>query len=191
MTIPGSAAAAAEPFPTAGGAMKFFSTLLDNLEEYLCAALIGGMILSLSIQIGVRVITRDGMAWTEEFSRYCFIWASFAGVSLAAKKGLHVRISAQFALCSLRVRLFFRILADAAWICFNLFVVWQSTLMLIEGFEYPEISPALQWCKAWIELIVPVAFAAASLRIVQVYAAHLRTGDIRELVRDKEVGELL
>lgn len=169
--------------------MKLFRCLVDNIEEYLCAFLIGCMLLSLIVQVSVRVITHDGMAWTEEFSRFCFIWAVFVGMVLAAKRCFHVRISAQFLLFPLPVRLFFRILADGIWILFNCFIVYQSIIMIMEGFEYPEISPALAWVKAYIELIIPICFLVSSLRIIQGYYEHWKNGTLYDMVRSIDTGE--
>lgn len=169
--------------------MKFFRCIVANIEEYLCAFLIGCMLLSLIIQVSVRVITHDGMAWTEEFSRFCFIWAVFVGMALAAKRCFHVRISAQFLPFSLPVRLFFRMLADCIWLLFNVFIIYQSTGMIMEGFAYPEISPALQWSKTYVEMIIPVCFLIASLRIIQGYHARWKQGTLYDLVRSIDAGE--
>ncbi len=169
--------------------MKLFRCIVDNIEEYLCAFLIGCMLISLIVQVSVRVVTHDGMAWTEEFSRFCFIWAVFVGMVLAAKRCFHVRISAQFLLFPLSVRLFFRILADGIWVLFNCFIVYQSSIMIMEGLEYPEISPALQWVKTYVELIIPICFLVSSLRIIQGYYGHWKNGTLYDMVRSIDTGE--
>jgi TRAP-type C4-dicarboxylate transport system permease small subunit len=153
-----------------------------NLEEYVSAFLVGLMILCLMLQVGVRIVIGAGLAWTEELSRFCFIWAVYVGASLAAKRAAHVRISAQFLLAPVKVRLFFRIVADSIWIGFNIFFVFLTIDMTREAFAFPEVSPTLGWVKAWIEMIIPISFAMMTLRTVEVYITHWRAGTLASMV---------
>ena len=158
----------------------------NNLEECVGAFMVGLMIICLILQVGVRMLFGTALAWTEELSRFCFIWAVYVGASLAAKRSAHVRIEAQFLLAPPKVRLFFRMLADAVWISFNLFVAWVGYGVVQGSFQFPEISPVLAWNKVWIEMIIPVAFIMMSWRTVEFYVKHLRNGTLYSLVGIKE-----
>lgn len=103
--------------------MFLFKKLYDNFEEYVCAALVLLMVFCLALQVVMRIFTGSSFAWTEELSRYSFLWAVFVGAALAVKRGGHVRITAQFGHLGVRARLFFRILGDAVWVIFNIFFV--------------------------------------------------------------------
>ena len=87
-------------------AYPMLRTIYDNFEEYLCVTLCAGMILCLALQVSIRMIWGSALAWTEELSRYCFIWTVYIGMSLATKRLAQVRITAQFLKMPLKMRLF-------------------------------------------------------------------------------------
>ena len=70
----------------------------DNFEEILSVTCVGVMVACLMLQVGARWVTGAGIPWTEELSRFSFLWAVFASAALVAKHGTHVRITAQYLL---------------------------------------------------------------------------------------------
>ena len=76
--------------------MRYLYKLYDNFEEYACAILMGLMIVCLTLQVFMRFIFGTALAWTEELSRFSFLWSVYMGAALAVKRGGHVRITAQF-----------------------------------------------------------------------------------------------
>jgi len=162
--------------------MSFVRKLYDHLEEWLSSSLLAVMILCLALQVLVRIVTGSGLDWAEEMSRFTFIWAVYVGSSLTAKRGAHVRLSAQFLLAPIRVRLFFHILADALWVAFNIFFVVIGAQMVAKALEFPETSPTLRITKAYVEMIIPIAFVMMSWRTVELYIRHWRQGTLSDLV---------
>lgn len=167
--------------------MSLLRNLYEHLEEWLSSAFLAVMILCLALQVLVRIFTGSALDWAEEMSRFTFIWAVYIGSSLAAKRGAHVRISAQFLLAPIRVRLFFRILADLLWVGFSIFFAVIGANMVAQALAFPEISPTLKITKAYVEMIIPMAFVMMSFRTVELYIRHWRQGTLSELV-DLEKG---
>lgn len=166
--------------------MRLARNLYDNLEEYACAALVGVMILCLILQVFMRFVFGSALAWSEELSRFSFLWNVYVGAALAAKRGAHVRITAQFMKLGTRGRLFFRVVCDAIWLGFNIFLVVQSIEVIRDGLDFPETSPTLGIVKAWVEMIIPFGFALMSWRIVERYYTAWRTGTLAGLVNYEE-----
>ena len=158
--------------------------LADNLEELLCATFCAVMICCLALQVCVRALSGNALAWTEELSRYSFIWAVYMGMCLAAKRGAHVRITAQFLWAPLRVRLGFRLLADAICIVLNLVVAACCYLAIADNFDFPEISPTLGVVKSRVEMIIPVCFVWTSARMVWLWIVNWRRGTLARLVQE-------
>jgi len=168
--------------------MSFLRKLYDNFEEWFSSSLLAIMILCLALQVLVRIVTGSALDWAEEMSRFTFIWAVYVGSSLAAKRGAHVRLSAQFLLAPIRVRLFFRILADVLWVAFSIFFAMIGAEMVAKALEFPEISPTLKITKAYVEMIIPIAFVLMSCRTAELYIRHWRQGTLSDLVDiDKEM----
>ncbi len=162
--------------------MAFLGQLYEHLEEWVSSFFLGVMILCLALQVLVRIFTGAALDWAEEMSRFTFVWAVYIGASLAAKRGAHVRLSAQFLLAPTGVRLFFFILADLLWVGFNLFFMVIGVNMVGEALKFPEISPTLQITKAYVEMVIPIAFVMMSFRTVELYVRHWRRGTLAELV---------
>ncbi len=161
--------------------MAFIKKLYDNFEEICCAFFLFVMIMCLVFQVVMRIFTGSSFAWTEELSRFAFIYAVFVATALATKKGTHVRITAQLSFFGCNGRLAFRIFSDILWIIFNLFMVYISWETIQGGLEYPEISPTLGVIKAHVEMIIPFCFLLVTWRILEVYYKHLKAGTLAEL----------
>lgn len=160
-----------------------FRKLADNFEEILCVTFCAVMIACLALQVCVRTVTGNALAWTEELSRYSFIWAVYMGMCLAAKREAHVRITVQFLCAPLRVRLGFRLLADVICIGLNLVVAVCCFAAIADNFDFPEISPTLGVVKSRVEMIIPVCFVLTSARMIGLWIVNWRRGTLERLVR--------
>ncbi len=166
--------------------MNAVKTLYSHFEEYMATACVALMILCLFIQVAVRIISGSALAWTEELSRYSFIWAVYLGAALAAKRAAHVRITAQFIKMPIPARLFFRILADIIWIAGCIYVAVQGLDVIQDGLAFPETSPTLGVTKAWIETIIPISFIMVAWRILENYIVHIKHNKLLDMVNYEE-----
>lgn len=158
-------------------------TMYNQFEEAFCAITMGAMVACLMLQVGVRWATGAGIAWTEELSRYTFLWTVFIAAALVAKYNTHVRITAQYLLMPVKARLAFRFFTDALWICFNLYIAWLSWQVVQSSLLFPEVSPTLKIVRAYVEMIIPFGFVLMSWRIVEVYIKCWKRGALIELVQ--------
>lgn len=166
--------------------MSWLRNIYDYFEEGACALFVAVMVVCLFLQVLMRITVGSSIAWTEELSRYSFLWAVYVGAALAVKRGGHVRITAQFMCLSTKWRLVFRVIGDIVWIAFSLYVAWIGVECIEEGLYYPEISPTLGIVKAWVECIIPFSFVLVSWRIVEEYVVRWRKGTLDEMVRYEE-----
>lgn len=167
--------------------MAFLRKFYDNFEEWTSAFLVALMVFCLTIQVFIRFVFGSALAWTEELSRYAFVWAVYVGAALCVKRRAHVRITAQFLKLNARGRLCFLVICDAIWIFFNIFIVFNSIEVIRDGLDFPEISPTLHIVKSWVEAIIPFSFALMSWRLVQQYYDHWRAHTLEELVNFEEM----
>jgi len=159
----------------------------DNLEENFCVVCMGAMVICLTLQVGIRIIAGSSLAWTEELSRYTFLWTVYIGAAFVAKRNAHLRVTIQFMFMPLRARLAFRIIADVIWILFLLFMARQCWTSIGYSLEFPERSATLHITKAYVEMIIPIGFTLMSWRVVEGYLKRLRSGTLYDLIR--EVGK--
>lgn len=166
--------------------MKLIKNIYDHFEEYAAVFLIAVMISCLTAQVLIRVTIGSSLAWTEELSRFSFIWSVYIGMALAAKRGNHIRITAQFLKLSPLNRLKIRMFSDAVWVFGCAYVAYQGAIIIDENFMFPELSATMGIVKAWVEAIVPFSFALVAVRVVESYYIHYKNNTLYSLVHYEE-----
>lgn len=64
----------------------------DKLEEYvLCASLLLTTLI-IFVQVIMRSVFNSSLTWSEELTRYIFIWQIWMGVSIAQKDKAHIKV---------------------------------------------------------------------------------------------------
>lgn len=141
---------------------------LDKIESYICQAILSFFVIVLFLQIALRVCFDIVLDWSEEISRFSFVWFVFFGAAYAARLAAHNRVTIQFKLFPQWVANASMLFADCIWIAFNITMVVQS-LQVIQGLsEFKFHSPALQWSMEYVYWIFPISFTLMTFRIIQV-----------------------
>ena len=73
------------------------------------------MLLVMIVQVFCRDVLRVSVSWTDELTRYFFIWAIFLGSALAQRTREHIRITVLVDRLSPRLRKFFNTVIDLFW----------------------------------------------------------------------------
>lgn len=158
-----------------------------NLEQYLCAFLMVLMVFCLGAQVFFRFVLNASLTWSEELSRFAFIWLVYMGAVLGAKERIHIRVTAFHRLLPAAARGWVIPGADLLWIAINLTFAWQGALQVGHLMRFSYISPALQWNMALIYSVVPVGFLLMSLRILEGYWRDWRQGTLGRPVAEAAI----
>jgi TRAP-type C4-dicarboxylate transport system permease small subunit len=70
--------------------MKILERIFDVIEQGLGVTLLLVMFASVLIQIFFRYVLKSPLTWTEEASRYSFIWTVLLGAAFAVRRREHV-----------------------------------------------------------------------------------------------------
>ena len=158
-----------------------FIHFLDNIESYICRALLAVFVCILFAQIVSREIFSHSLSWTEELAVYMFVWFVFFGASYAAKLSAHNRVTFHFKLFPPRVALISEAIADLIWIGFNCYFVYLAYDFVFNRMNLFWKSQTLGIPMKYIYLILPIAFALMTIRVIQVNYFKLVKGvDIRD-----------
>jgi len=142
--------------------------VLDNIESYLCKFFLGFFVILLFIQVVMRVVFQSSLTWSEECSRFAFVWFAFLGASYAARLGAHNRVTFQFKFVPKLLGDIFQLFADLIWIAFNTVMTYKSIETIQDMLEFPYLSPALDLPMHYIYMLFPIAFTLMTIRIIQV-----------------------
>jgi len=65
---------------------------MDRCINWFLAMLMAGMVAIVSAQVWYRFILNDPLSWSEEASRYLFVWISFMGAAAGVRYQVHLGI---------------------------------------------------------------------------------------------------
>jgi len=169
--------------------MKFSTVLFnvfDNLESYICRTLLAIFVVLLFAQILTRELFAYSIPWGEEVAVYMFVWFVFFGASYAAKMAAHNRVTVQLKLFPKKVANAIEAFADLIWIAFNLFFVYLSYDFVFNKMNLFWKSQTTGIPMKYIYMILPIAFALMTIRIIQVnYYKFVKGVDIRDPEADE------
>ena len=72
---------------------KVLHWLDKHIEECLMCVFLLGIVVFMSIHVFCRYVLKSPLVWTEELTRYCFIWFVFSGVSYGLRHRTHIRVN--------------------------------------------------------------------------------------------------
>lgn len=163
---------------------------LDFFESHLCKFLLCFFVVLLFVQVLFRVVILKSLSWSEELSRFAFVWFAFLGASYAARLGAHNRVTVQFNVMPKMVKNIILLIADGIWIVFNIVMIRESFKVVADMVEFPFNSPALDLPMHFIYMIFPIAFGLMTIRIVQVnvlkYVYGIELSDVDDVASELE-----
>ncbi len=88
--------APAEPREVRAAAVPPLAGLTATLDRYVCwvsIALLAGIFVTMVLQITFRYVLGSPLVWSEELSRYLYIWVCYLGAPIALRRGNHIAIT--------------------------------------------------------------------------------------------------
>lgn len=130
------------------------SQYCNKSAEWSCLALIVAMTVVTFAQVFFRFVIVHSLPWSEEFSRYSLVWASFLGASIALKRGLHIGVEAFVTKLSQEKR---RLIYLITLVLITFFLV----IVIIKGFQMASFnmrqsSPAMRIPMGFPYLAIPI-----------------------------------
>lgn len=144
------------------------------IEAYAAGFFLAVLVILLTVQILLRFIFGRTLSWSEEVSRFAFVWAVYFGFVLAARENKHIRVTAQFRRLSPGMQVVLFTLADTVWSLFNFVMVFVSGKFTLSMIRYPYISQTTGLNLLWVFMIVPIGFAFMGLRVIQVMISRIK-----------------
>lgn len=66
---------------------------LDKTEEIILVGMFALMVFVIFIQVIMRYIFNNSLSWSEELGKFLFVWISWIGISIGAKRKEHIKIN--------------------------------------------------------------------------------------------------
>lgn len=120
------------------------------IEEYVIIVLFSAMILILASQVFTRYILSFTLPWAEQLTRVMFVWITFAGISLAVSKSMHLRVSAITMIIPKKwhAKVFF--IGDSIAAIFGLFMAYRIFLSMMDIMRRGQTFPVIWDMPTWV-----------------------------------------
>lgn len=154
--------------------MKIIKWLDENLEETLMVLLLLAMTLIMGIQVFSRYALGMSLSWSEELTRYLFIWSGFLSVSFCSKKCLSIKIEQFVAIFPRRGRAVFKVVNHTFELIFFVYMIPFAAAYLMSAVHSGQVSPACGIPMYYIQAAPLVSFLLVALRILQRWIIEFR-----------------
>ncbi|MCQ4935516.1 TRAP transporter small permease [Anaerotignum propionicum] len=144
--------------------MKFFN---DHLEEFFIIPLMFLMSVIIGIQVIMRYVFQNSLVWSEELSRYMFIWLIYFAVSYTARREKHIRIDAAINLYPKKLRPYIEILSELIVLGFSVFIAVTAVTVFQKITWSGQLSPAMRIPMQYVYAAPLIGFVLTAIRQVQ------------------------
>ena len=153
---------------------KAIKWLDHNLEEFLLTLLLLGMAVIMGIQVFSRFALKESLSWTEELTRYLFIWAGFLSVSYCTKRCISIKIEQFVAKFSRRTKAIIKVVNHTFELAFFFYMIPFAFSYMMSAVSSGQVSPALGIPMYYIQAAPFVSFVLVAIRIIQRWIIELR-----------------
>jgi TRAP-type C4-dicarboxylate transport system permease small subunit len=134
--------------------MPRISDFLNRICERALIILLAAMAVAVFLQVLFRYVLHLPLFWTEEFARYCLVWASLLGAAVALKRGEHIAVTFFLDHFPKRAARAMTMVAQISVLLILAVMVWGGIkLVLVTS---AQISPALRIPMAVPYLALPI-----------------------------------
>lgn len=106
--------------------MRLLRALYDKGAEAVLAVLMAVMVVAIFLQVVMRYVFNQPLAWSEELARFAMIWVTFAGAFVAFKRKRHISVDSLVSLLKPGARRVLRFVVDLMVLLFAVVMLWYG-----------------------------------------------------------------
>ncbi len=147
--------------------IKKFIGVLDKIDAILSTLLIILIFLDVMLQVFVRVTPNSiSVQWTVEMGSMLLCALIWVGLGMGIKNDSHTRFSLIIDRLPGKTRRVFLILADFAFIAFNVILAYYTFTMLKFYADHGNVTQILKWGRQYTMAPMAVGLAFAAVRLL-------------------------
>ncbi len=147
--------------------MKFIKFLDEYMEEIILIVLLIMITMIMGIQVCARYVFNYSLAWSEEITRYLYIWSGFISVSYCTKKCISIKVEQFVSVFPGKIKIILKIINHSIEFIFFFYLIPFAYKYLIYAIESNQISPACGIPMYFVQLSPLVGFVLVEFRIIQ------------------------
>ena len=160
--------------------------LNENFEKIFLVAGLLTIIFCITFQTAYRYVVTHlsgsvgAAVWTEELSRYVFIWISYLALSVAIRKRCSIRVDILYDRLPSRWQQASWVLVDLCFLILTLTICWTGWAQIERLLTFPQYTTALGIPYIIPYLILPLGFGLMSLRLLQDLFVQCRVCGVKD-----------
>lgn len=135
-----------------------------KLEEFILSYAVILVFVMVAGNVLSRGITKNSWSFSAEVSQFAVIIATFMGISYAARKGRHIRMSAFFDMAPQRVKKVLAITISALTAITLLVLAYYSFEYVLWTMSTGRVTTALQVPAYFMAIFLPIGFVLGALQ---------------------------
>lgn len=128
---------------------------------------LSAMSLIIAVQVFFRYVLLNSLSWSEEVSRYLFIYMIYFGISYGVRKNRHIKIDVIIGLLPDTVKKIMSLTADVLFLIFAVVVTTQAGIVAETISRLGQITGATQMPMAIVYSAVPLGYGLVCIRLLQ------------------------
>ena len=134
----------------------------NHLEEIILVLMLTMIVVVAFLQVIMRYVFNNSLSWAEEFGRFFFVWLTWIGISIGAKRGQHIRIEFAVNKMPFRVAQVMNIISDLLVFMVCIVTIYYGAYLAnaFSGLKFVSI----QISQAWGYAALPVGCALMMMR---------------------------
>jgi TRAP-type C4-dicarboxylate transport system permease small subunit len=127
------------------------------------------------MQVILRYVFRASNAWSEELSRYLFIWFTYLSACVCVYKNTHIRIDTLLKVWPKMLRPAIMVIGNLLFLAFCVITTYYGVIYTQSLMAGGRVSLGLQ-LQMWIVFaVIPVCNTAMALRLIQNMVKNFRS----------------
>jgi TRAP-type C4-dicarboxylate transport system permease small subunit len=157
--------------------LKKFAAIYSKTEEYTLVLSLVVTVVIIFFQVVMRYGFNASLSWSEELTRYIFIWQIWLGASIGFRDRKHIKVEITKMFISPRGLIVMDIVAELIWVSANIYLLYSGTTLVMALMDTQSVSTALQ-VPMWI-VYLALPFSTAALIVRQIHALWVDVVAIR------------
>jgi len=165
---------------TAAGHRKWLALANAHFERFAIITFYIYIIFIVVLEVFRRYVLNYSSLWGSQTAMYIFIYMSWVGMSWAAYKRVHIRMSILYEFVSDRTRTYLYIFSDLTMILFGLLTAWYVYESVLTSLEFSRNIAVMKINQSVFEVAIVIGMLLFVVRTLQrLY------GDVRALRRNE------
>jgi TRAP-type C4-dicarboxylate transport system permease small subunit len=157
----------------------------DRLEDIILVTMFSGMVAVIFYQVIMRYVFSNSSSWSEELGKFLFVWISWLGISIGARRMEHIKISLVVDKMPFKAARLTNLLTELIVIIISGITAWYAYTLVISQYSVPFAAIKISMSFGYLAVLV----GCFLMCIRSIYAAYLALRGLIDGPRQIEAAE--